>query len=315
MFNPTTSATNPHNCHFSFMISLSILSNLWEKSLDSVDSIALNARINTTHRESVLKWLFESLDLLHVPDGVFFASVVLADRYSSKVESRRRLEGSELQLVILSSLCCCLKTVDASIDLSVKAFLEHVSGGHVDAKDIFQTEAKLLQALEFNAFTPCLSVYVDSFYNALCLDRADAGPLEQRTDTRPLPEWAQKQRYLTLFLLYLCVFDIERLHSQSPAELTATCILTSAYICSNQDRTPSEAPEWERIVENLVSAGWVQGTSDLATQISDLIVFWQEAVDKSTDAVESCIKLFDCKERFHVSRISPGGTRFTVSGG
>ena len=146
---------------------LSVLSNLWDTELDSVNPSSLSLSINKAHRNSVLKWLFESLQLLKVEDRVFFASVMLADRYCSRAPLRRRLEGSELQLIILSSLCCSLKCVESSLDLSVKAFLEHVSGGHVDPKDIFASESRILQALDFNAFSPSPSVYLESFYFAL----------------------------------------------------------------------------------------------------------------------------------------------------
>ena len=300
------------------MENLCILSNLWDPTLDAVPTNGLSASINRSHRNSVLKWLFESLDLLKVEDRVFFATIMLADRYCSRLPGRRRLEGSELQLVILSSLCCCLKVVESSLDLSVKAFLEHVSGGHVDPKDIFATESKIIQSLDFNTFTPPLSVYLESFYFALTQPAVHAGPLEQPVKPSPLPTWAVKQYNLALYLLYLVVFDTDMLHSHRPAEVAAGCILTSAFTLIDE----RGEFEFEVVIDGLIRAGWIDQSVDIAAVISEMTRYWRKTVAEQSDLVDSIKSLFDNKDKFFVSRIVPksleqrrGSGGVIVSGG
>ena len=298
---------------------LRILSNLASASSGILDSHELSRKINRTHRNSVLKWLFESLDLLRVEDSVFFATVLLADRYCCRVDLNRKLEGADLQLVILASLCCSLKVVDTSVDLSVKAFLEHVSGGHVDPKDIFQTEARLLKALEFDAFIPSLSDFVTSFYEALCDDcSCTKSPLEQELAKIQLPYEVMKQQEMAKFLLYLTVLDVERLHSMTLPRLVAGCILSGAWIVNtsmNYTRSPEAAFQVSTIADCLVDAGWLCESDDCLSIIHETTAFWEDMVGKPTDAVDSLKRLFGSKEKLEVSKLKLLTTRVLSGGG
>lgn len=281
------------------METLTILSRLWDPNHDKVVCSDLSGNINTAHRSSVLKWLFESLDLLRIEDRVFFATVMLADRYCALVAPRRKFEGSELQLIILSALCCSLKVVESSLDLSVKAFLEHVSGGHVEPKDIFATESKILQALDFNTFTPSLSVYLESFYFVLMNPVKSVGPLEQDAGISTLPSWASKQYYLSLYLLYLVVFEVDLLHSRKPCEVVSACILASAITCFDDRR------DIDKLVDALFQAGWISETCDISELVSEISTLWMRATNQKSEIVQSIVHLFDTKEKHFVSRLYP----------
>jgi hypothetical protein len=83
----------------------------------------------------------------------------------------------------------------------------------------------------------------------------------------------------------------------------------------NEASSVRESVSWETLVDGLFEAGWLSSSSDLASQISDLTVFWQSALGKPNEVIESCIKLFDCEERQFVSRINPKSSRVPSSGG
>ena len=291
---------------------LTILSNLQADTCETVDPTELCRKINKTHRNSVLKWLFESLDLLRVEDSVFFCTVLLADRYCFLSNVRRKFEGADLQLVILASLCCSLKIVESSIDLSVKAFLEHVSGGHVEAKDIFQAEARVLQSLNFNAFSPPLSIYLDSFYDMLSDESPPLGPLEQEIRRSSLPDWVKQQKQFALLLLYLSVLDIDWLHSHPTSQLICRCILTSSDMMDNGLDGSKRLGE---IVDRLVEVNWLDSSSDVSRMISETGDFYSRLVAKPSEAVESILKIFSLRERSHASKASNHTTRLIVSGG
>jgi hypothetical protein len=291
---------------------LTILSNLHADTGFAVDPGELCRKINKTHRNSVLKWLFESLDLLRVEDSVFFCAVLLADRYCYQSSVRRKFEGADLQLVILASLCSSLKIVESSIDLSVRAFLEHVSGGHVEAKDIFQAEARVLQSLNFNAFSPPLSIYLDSFYDMLLEESPPQGPLEQEIRRTSMPEWAKQQKQFALLLLYLSVLDIDWLHSHPPSELISRCILTSSDMRNNG---LDGSKRLEEIALRLVEVNWLDPSSDILCIISETGEFYRRLVSKPSEAVESILKIFGSRERAQASKASNHAARLVVSGG
>ena len=304
------------------MDSLCIFSKLYDQEIDSIDIGSFHSNVNLSHRSAVLKWLFESLELLKVGDKVFFGTVLLADKFCSICQTKRILEGSELQLVILAALCCTLKAVDSSIELSVKAFLEHVSGGHVDPRDIFATEAKILQSTDFNAFTPALSVYIESFYYAFTLpsETGKANPLEQRYPSNDVPEWALKQQQLALFLLFISVFNMQRLHSRRASELVSACIITSALTLVNV--ADAAGPSLDDVVSALVRCGWINKASDVAILVAEVTSFWKQSLVEPSDAIRSVIAAFDSPERRRVSRINPKQTAvfspdegISVSGG
>jgi hypothetical protein len=289
---------------------LRILSNLWNVELDSVDSTSLSSKISKAHRISVLKWLFESLDLLKVDDSVFFSTVMLSDRYCSRAPVRRRLEGADLQLVILAGLCCSLKTVDSSIDLSVKAFLEHVSGGHVESKDIFQTEARILEALCFNTFSPPLNVYLESFYEVLWQSTpSGTTPLEQETSRSSLPKVLDEQKQFALLVLYILVLDIERLHAMCPAELISTCILISAHMVR------SDKWDIKTIELGLFEAGWLGTDVDVSSVVMDTASYIKASMANPSEAVEAVLRIFGSKERLNVAKLSVSAARLVTSGG
>ena len=301
------------------MKGLSALSRLSCASDIRVDSAQLVRKINKSHRNSVLKWLFESLEILRVEDSVFFSTVVLADRYCAQTSLSRRLEGADLQLVILASLCCCLKIVESSVDLSVKAFLEHVSGGHVDSKDIFQTEAKILRAINFDAFVPSYSEYITVFFNMLCQRPVSTDfPLEQELPSSLMPEWARKQKDMALFLLYLTSLDTDRLHSRSPGRLAASCILTSVWIVRTFDRSSlaCAGPDVPSIAKNLIATGWIESNADVHRMIEDTTLFWEGCVSKQSEATQSLVRIFSTPQRSGVSQLSPPvSARTSVGGG
>ena len=288
------------------MDSLRILSNLWDLQIDGVDVHALGSNVNSSHRNAVLKWLFESLELLKVGDRVFFATVLLADRFCVTFQPRRLLEGSELQLVILSALCCSLKVVDSSLELTVKAFLEHVSGGHVDPRDIFATEAKILQALDFTTFHPSLSTFIESFYYAITLPpslEGKAHPLEQPYPPHELPGWALKHQQLAVFLLFLSVFDFKHLHTRRPSELVSACIITSGLALTSE--TDPAAPNLDEISTLLFRCKWIDQATDVALLVAELTTFWKGCLEEPSEATRSVFSLFDTPERLHVSRMNP----------
>jgi len=290
---------------------------------ETVDVRALSSFINTEHRAAVLKWLFESLELLTIEERVFFATVVLADRYCARVAAEHRdrprsIEGSDLQLIILSSLCCSLKSCESSLDMSVKGFLEHISGGHVNPKDIFVMEAKLLSCLDFHVFNPSFSVYIESFFYVLSRTTIESlsSPLEQPQSVRPLPDWAAMHYYLSLFLLYLIAFHVETLHAVRPPLLVSACILTAAFTLSDKKL---ESIEFQTILEALVEAGWVDSqTHDVSFIVRHMTRFWKRAPDEIGEAAyKSICNLFDTDQRHHVSRINPPrvGSDVITSGG
>ena len=291
--------------------------------IESVDVRSLTDFINTEHRSAVLKWLFESLELLKIEERVFFSTVVLADRYCAKAgsvptESKPRIEGTDLQLIILSSLCCSLKSCESSLDMSVKGFLEHISGGHVNPRDIFVMETKLLTCLDFQVFGPSYSVYLESFFYVLSRTsiESQSSPLEQPQTLRPLPEWAARHLSLSLFLLYLAAFHVETLHAVRPPLLVSACILTAAFTLSDQR---IESIEFQTILEALVEAEWLDTqTHDVAFIVRHMARFWKRAPAEIGEPVyKSICNLFDTDKRFHVSKISPPrvGSDIVTSGG
>jgi hypothetical protein len=275
-----------------------------------VNSSLLTGRINVNHRASVLKWLFESLALLNIEDRVFFSTVQIADRYCVNMAHRHvstsnAIEGSELQLIILSALCCSLKIVESSLDLSVRAFLEHVSGGHVDPRDIFSTETKILTALDFHVFSPSLSLYLESFYFTLSRSSSEmtSGPLEQPATLRPPPKWASRQYSLALFLLYLVVFDIETLHAVRPPLLISACVLTSAFTLTDGDINGIEV---RTISDALVEAEWLDTKiHNVAYIVRHMVRFWKRVATDKDPIFLSVSALFDCDDKHRVNRISP----------
>lgn len=264
----------------------------------------LSSNVNTVHRNAVLKWLFESLELLKIGDTVFFGTVILADQFCARYKPTRVLEGSELQLVILSALCCSLKVVDSTLELSVKAFLEHVSGGHVDPRDIFATEAKILETLDFDAFNPPLCLLIESFYHFLTIPRVreTTYPLEQSYPPRMLPEWASRHQQLAVFLLILSVFDVKHLYSRRPSELVSACIITSELTLQSDH---DAAPNLDDIVSVLIRFEWIDRNSDVALLVAEVTTFWKECLEAPSEAISSVFSVFDSPERLHVSRITP----------
>jgi hypothetical protein len=258
---------------------------------------ALSYNINRSHRNSVLKWLFESLELLKVEDRVFFATVILADRYCSRLRCKTKLEGSELQLIILSCLCCCLKTVESSLDLSVKAFLEHVSGGHVDSKDIFHTESEILEALNFDVFAPSLSVFLESFFLFLSNSMNVAGPLEQSSEKAQISPDLRKQYFLSLFLLFLVVFEPDVLYSASLSEIVSGCILVSASTLDSEN--------FNSTVRILLNFEWMQASSDMSSTMNLISKLWERVSQDKSEVSLSIKALFDCEAKFFVSRMIP----------
>lgn len=298
---------------------LRILSSLSSATSESVDAGQLLRKINKGHRNSVLKWLFESLDLLKVEDSVFFATVLLSDRYCCKLAHSRRLEGADLQLVILASLCCSLKVVDSSVDLSVKAFIEHVSGGHVDAKDIFMTEARILRLLNFDAFVPSLSEFVTSFYEMLLENKSTtSSPLEQEVRRMQLPAIIRRKREMSIFLLYLTVLDVERFHSMDLPTLVSSCILSGAWIVSssrNRASTEEIAREVSPIADGLIHGGWLSEQEDFLGIIQETVAFWEVTMSKPSEAVTSLKRIFGSNDRCEVATITLNDPRIMSSGG
>lgn len=288
-----------------------------------LDTKSLISTINTEHRKSVLKWLFESLELLKIEERVFFASLVLADRYCASVNLRqtsvpRRIEGSDLQLIILSALCCSLKSCESSLDMSVKGFIEHISGGHVNLSDIFNMETNILSGLDFNVFNPSYPVYLESFFYVLSRTPIDSAlsPLEQPCVARTFPEWAAKKYYLSLFLLYLAAFHVETMYAVKPPLLISACVLTASFTLGDQT---IESLEFQTIQEALVEAQWLDPEiHDVAFIVRHMSRFWKcAAVDIGEEVFSSICRLFDTDNRYHVSRISPPriGSDIVTSGG
>ena len=303
------------------MESLRILKRSHGQYGEAVDIQTITAHVNTEHRAAVLKWLFESLELLKIEERVFFASVLIADRFcarSTQLSATRRIDGSDIQLIILSALCCSLKSCESSLDMSVKGFLEHISGGHVNPKDIFVMETKILSCLDFHVFSPSYSVYLESFFYVLSRTSIEtlSSPLEQSQSQRPLPEWAAKKYYLSLFLLYLVAFHVETLHAVQPPLLVSACILTAAYTLSDQR---IDSIEFQTILEALVEAEWLDPqTHDVAFIVRHMTRFWKRApFDIGEATYKSICNLFDTDQRYHVSKISPPrmGTDIVTSGG
>ena len=282
------------------MDKLHILSNLWDANLDSVDVATLSRRLNESHRGSVLKWLVESLDLLKIDDRVFFATAILADQFAvSRPISSPALEASELQLVILASLCCSLKTVDCLLDASIRDFLDHVSGGHVEPKTIFEKEALILETLNWNVITQSPSVYIESFYYALLCDKeVESLVLEQATKSSALPEWAEKQFFFSQFLLYLSVFQINWFHNQKPSVLVSACILTSMYVIPDYE----DRYTLSQIGSLLRNCGWITN-NDIYDLIHSTIANWEKAL--SDPSISSILTLFSTPKKMHVSHIRP----------
>jgi hypothetical protein len=301
-----------------YMERLRTLSKLAKLSDVGVDSQVLSQKINRTHRNSVLKWLFESLDLLKVEDSVFFATVSLSDRYCSHASLSRRLEGADLQLVILASLCCCLKVIDSSVDLSVKAFLEHVSGGHVDAKEIFKAEARILKVINFDAFLPSMPEYISGFYDILFSDmKCSEGPLEQPVRRHILPASMVQRRDMATFLLYLFSLDIDRLHSSHQTALVSNCILASSWIIDGEgcgepmDVTVSV----DSVARKLEEIGWIDARMNVAAAIDETVSFWEACLRKPSEASQSIFRIFSSPSRSRVSTLAPVASRMIVGGG
>ena len=282
------------------MDNLSILSNLWDDEIDSVDCDTLRKSLNRVHRSAVLKWLFESLELLHIEDRVFFTTAMLADRFCAHaVSNNRPLEGSELQLVILASLCCSLKTVECTLDLPIREFLEHVSGGHVEPRTIFQKETEILQALNWNVITQSLCVFIDSFYYALTFNSTTSPTLEQACVQSPMPQWALKQSNLARFLLFLSVFDTDWLHSRKPSVLAAACILTSAYTLLEHEHNIS----MDNVGTILIHSKWIEKDDDLDFLVAETIHYWHRSL--SNDAIAGILALYQTSEKNNVAQIRP----------
>ena len=305
------------------MESLRSLSNSCGSGKATCDPKTIMSNINTEHRRSVLKWLFESLDLLKIEERVFFASVVVADRYCvsgylRQPDASRRIEGSDLQLIILSALCCSLKSSESSLDMSVKGFIEHISGGHVNVKDIFNMETNILRGLDFDVFNPSYPVYLESFFYVLSRTPIDTefSPLEQSSVSRPFPGWAAKKYFLSLFLLYLAAFHVETLYAVNPPLLISACVLTATFTLGDQRL---DSLEFQTILEALVEAQWLDTeTHDVAFIIKHMSRFWQRAAGEiGEDAFKSICRLFDTDDRHHVSRVPPPriGSDTVTSGG
>jgi len=294
----------------SLMDSLRTLQTASFWQVETVNAEVLSDRINSQHRSAVLKWLFESLSLLNIEDRVFFSTVSIADRYCAQLSHRSitnntPVEGSELQLIILSALCCSLKAVESSLDLSVKSFLEHVSGGHVLPRDIFATESTILLALDFNVFSPSLSVYLESFYFTLSRSSTEmtSGPLEQPASPRPLPNWALQQYNLALFLLYLIVFDIGTLHAARASLVVSACILTSAFTLCDEKLS---ALEFQTIVDALIEAEWIEvNRHNVTVIVRHMVRFWKRMSSDNGEVFRSVSALFDSDEKLRVNRIAP----------
>jgi hypothetical protein len=202
--------------------------------------------------------------------------------------------------------------------MSVKGFLEHISGGHVDPKDIFAMETRILTSLDFHVFSPSYSVYLESFFYVLSRTSAESlsSPLEQSHSRRSLPEWAARNHSLSLFLLCLVAFHVETLHAVRPPLLASACILTAAFTLSDQR---IDSIEFQTILEALVEAEWLDTqVHDVGFIVKHMSRFWKRAsLDIGEAAYKSVFNLFDTDQRFHVSRISPPrlGVDIVTSGG
>ncbi len=298
------------------------LLNSYDERVDRVDVKCLARTINTDHRNAVLRWLMESLDVLKIEDRVYFSTLSLADRYCSRVTGRwdLRYEGSELQLVILASLCCALKTTECSLDLSIKAFLEHVSGGHVSCKDIFGAETRLLQLLDFNVFGPSVVVYLESYFFQLMNDskgeEKSSCPIEQApVDKSLLPPWTQQQYYISLFLLYLFSLDVTLFYVfRHPSVLVSACILTAAFNMQLAD-VQHELPH---AIAKLSNLGFVDPRRDnLEALVRDVSILWAAKLEVADEdpSIASVMKLFDTKERMYASKIVPRSIRPVCASG
>lgn len=300
----------------------------YDERMDRVDVKCLMRTINTDHRNAVLRWLMESLDLLKIEDRVYFSTLLLADKYCAKITGRWdvRYEGSELQLVLLSSLCCALKTTECSLELSIKSFLEHVSGGHVTCKDIFTAETRLLQILDFDVFAPSVAVFLEAYFFDLVKEHlkieglASQGPpcpMEQKpVDKSTLPPWTQQQYYISLFLLYLFSLDVGLFHSfRHPSVLVSACILTAAF----NFQLAEVQHEFPATIAKLTKLGFIDPRRDnidaLVRETNNLWVAKLELAEEDS-SIAGVKKLFDSEKRMYASKIIPRQIRpFGASGG
>lgn len=286
------------------------LLNSYNETHDSVDLQSLSRTINLEHRNAVLKWLMESLDLLKIEDRMYFSTLTLADRYCSRVRGRweLRYEGPELQLVLLASLCCSLKTTESSLTLSVKSFLEHVSGGHVSCRDIFAAETRLLQLLDFNVFTPSVVLYLEGYYYQVGKTEP-GGPLEQNDASQLPPQWIREQYNIALFLLYLSSLHIHIIHGyRHPSVLASACILTAAFNLQLAD-VQHELPQ---AIASLSNMGLIdREKDDVERLVRDMSDLWRTSVESAPQdpGVAAVFNLFGSDKRMNTSKISPRSVR------
>ena len=202
--------------------------------------------------------------------------------------------------------------------MSVKAFMDHISGGHVQSRDIFSMETRILNEVDFDVFRPSYPVFLESFFYILSRTPIEmvACPLEQPPSPRTLPTWAAQQYQLSLFLLSLTAFHVDTFHAVRPPLLISACIMTAAYTLCDQKL---DSLEFQTILDALCEAGWFDNNShDVGFIVRHMSRFWKRApMEIGEEAYKSVFRIFDTDQRYHVSRLNPANysSETVTSGG
>ena len=162
--------------------------------------MAKQQQISFTHRTTVLDWMYEVCDELHLNQKTFQLAVSYVDRFMSKMSMPRR----NLQLLGTTALYIAYKVEETEMSHGLAAKFVWITENTYTVSELFRMENLLLKTLDFEMNSTTTCSFVDRFLKA---SKADC-----------------RETYFTEFLCDRSAVKGERFLNYTPSLLTAAAV-------------------------------------------------------------------------------------------
>ncbi|CAJ1422287.1 unnamed protein product, partial [Effrenium voratum] len=231
-------------------------------------------------RQETLTWMAQAFDVMNFPEGFFFDTALLLDRYYAGLPKEDQTI-EESQRTLLAAVCMAIKTGStADNQVPLRQVVTHLGHDEVPFEDVTAAELGILRKLRFDVGTPTPR----DFLQALSV-RLKSKPVECQS--------------LAEFLLQLSLAD-PALHYRYPHALLAAAALLLALSCAGANSTTHAI-----VLEDLVLCEDLD-SSMLAQCSRELHSLWTLSCSQEQNMYIYCLRLKFAKGSFHgVSLLRP----------